>query len=89
MGTRKIVHPTAEVCFYACCRGLSHSNIILGAEINKIKKNYQESQGRRNNQLIGLGNELHGVQKVMYDNIDAVLQRGELISGEKQPPPTT
>ena len=49
--------------------------------MNKIKKNYQESQGRRSNQLKGLGDELQGVQKIMYENIDAVLQRGELISG--------
>ena len=46
-----------------------------------MKKNFQESQGRRNNQLRGLGEELQGVQKIMYENIDAVLQRGELISG--------
>ena len=50
-----------------------------------MKKNYQESQSRRNNQqLRGLGDELQGVQKIMYDNIDAVLQRGELISGESE-----
>ena len=55
---------------------------LIGAEINRIKKNYQESQGRRSNQLKGLGDELQGVQKIMYENIDAVLQRGELISGK-------
>jgi len=47
-----------------------------------VKKNYLESQGRRNTQLKGLGEELQGVQKIMYDNIDAVLQRGELLSGQ-------
>ena len=52
-----------------------------GAEIDQIKKNYVESQSRRNSKLKGLGDELHGVHKVMFDNIDAVLQRGELISG--------
>ena len=57
-------------------------SLVLGAEINKIKKNYLESQGRRNTQLKGLGEELQGVQKIMYDNIDAVLQRGELLSGQ-------
>ena len=53
-----------------------------GAEIDQIKKNYVESQSRRNSKLKGLGDELHGVHKIMFDNIDAVLQRGELISGK-------
>ena len=53
-----------------------------GAEIDQIKKNYVESQSRRNSKLKGLGDELHGVHKVMFENIDAVLQRGELISGK-------
>ena len=57
--------------------------LLSGAEINKIKRNYQESQSRRNHQLKGLGDELQGVQKIMYENIDAVLQRGELISGKE------
>lgn len=55
----------------------------IGAEINRMKKNFTESQGRRNNQLRGLGDELQGVQKIMYENIDAVLQRGELVSGKE------
>jgi hypothetical protein len=55
---------------------------ITGAEIDQIKKNYVESQSRRTSKLKGLGDELQGVHKVMFDNIDAVLQRGELISGK-------
>lgn len=54
--------------------------IEFGAEMNRMKKNYQVAQGRRGNQLKGLGDELQGVQKIMYENIDAVLQRGELVS---------
>lgn len=53
-----------------------------GAEVDRIKKNYVESQSRRSTQLRGLSDELHGVQKIMFENIDAVLQRGELITGE-------
>ncbi len=59
--------------------------LLKGADINKIRKNYMESQGRRSTQLKGLGEELQGVQKIMYDNIDAVLQRGELLSGKVSP----
>ena len=61
---------------------MCHCFCIAGTEIDQIKKNYVESQSRRNSKLKGLGDELHGVHKVMFDNIDAVLQRGELISGE-------
>lgn len=53
-----------------------------GAEVDRIKKNYLESQSRRTTQLRGLNDELQGVQKIMFENIDAVLQRGELITGE-------
>lgn len=56
--------------------------VATGAEMNRIKRNYQESQTRRSSHLRNLGDELHGVQKVMFENIDAALQRGELISGE-------
>ena len=54
----------------------------IGAEVDRIKKNYLESQSRRTSQLRGLSDELQGVQKIMFENIDAVLQRGELITGE-------
>ena len=53
-----------------------------GAEVDRIKKNYLESQSRRTTQLRGLSDELQGVQKIMFENIDTVLQRGELITGE-------
>ena len=58
--------------------------LYIGAEIDQIKKNYVDSQSRRNSKLKGLGDELHGVHKIMFENIDAVLQRGELISGQFQ-----
>ena len=61
----------------------TQSLCCTGAEIDQIKKNYVESQSRRNSKLKGLGDELQGVHKIMFDNIDAVLQRGELISGKK------
>ena len=47
-----------------------------------MKKNYTESQSRRTTQLGRLSDELHGVHRIMFENIDAALQRGELISGE-------
>ena len=43
-----------------------------------------QTQSHRTSQLRGISDELHGVQRIMFDNIDAVLQRGELISGEKE-----
>ena len=55
----------------------------LGAELNRIKKNFQDVPGRKTTHLKGLSEELQGVQKIMFENIDAVLQRGELISGER------
>ena len=54
-----------------------------GAELNRIKKNYQDVPGRKATHLKGLSEELQGVQKIMFENIDAVLQRGELISGKR------
>ena len=52
-----------------------------GTEINHIKKNFLESRSRRSTKLDTLSAELQGVQHIMFDNIDAVLQRGELVSG--------
>ena len=69
------VHSIHNMCTHTCT--LTHT----GAEIDQIKKNYVESQSRRSSKLKGLGDELHGVHKIMFENIDAVLQRGELISG--------
>ena len=54
-----------------------------GVEINRIKRGYVETQSRRasSSKLRGLNSELQGVQKIMFENIDAALQRGELVSG--------
>ena len=58
------------------------STVCPGAELNRIKRNYLESQSRRTSKLRGLSDELQGVQKIMFENIDAALQRGELVSGQ-------
>ena len=52
-------------------------------EIHRIKRGYVETQSRRasSSKLRGLNSELQGVQKIMFENIDAALQRGELVSG--------
>ena len=52
-----------------------------GTALSKIKRNYLDVPSRRTSQLRSLGDELHGVQRIMFDNVDAVLQRGEMISG--------
>ena len=57
------------------------SSLPLGTEINHIKKNFLESRSRRTTKLDSLSAELQGVQRVMFDNIDAVIHRGELVSG--------
>ncbi|CAI8022857.1 Vesicle-trafficking protein SEC22b [Geodia barretti] len=56
--------------------------IEFGVEINRIKRGYVETQSRRasSSKLRGLNSELQGVQKIMFENIDAALQRGELVS---------
>ena len=59
----------------------NHAFATTGAEINRIKRNYMESQSRRSSRLRGLNDELQGVQKIMFENIDAALQRGELVAG--------
>lgn len=50
-----------------------------GTEIERLKKAHGENQSR--GQLGRLADELQGVQRIMIDNIDAALNRGELISG--------
>lgn len=50
-----------------------------GTEIERLKKSHSENQSR--GQLGRLADELQGVQRIMIDNIDAALNRGELISG--------
>lgn len=52
---------------------------LLDTYIQKARKNYQDSRTRRN--LNRLNDELHDVQRIMVQNIDDVLQRGEQISG--------
>ena len=56
-----------------------HFCLFSGTEMSRIKRNYLEGQSRRTTQLKGLGQNLQEVQHIMFDNIDAVLQRGELI----------
>jgi hypothetical protein len=53
--------------------------IIPGTEISRIKRNYVENQSRRTTQLKSLNSDLQEVKHIMFENIEAVLQRGELI----------
>lgn len=53
--------------------------ILLDNYIQKAKKNYIDSRVRRN--LNNLNNELQDVQRIMVQNIDDVLQRGTVLSG--------
>ena len=77
------------VFFWLCCTYINNNNVpltfcLLGAEINRIKKSHQEASSRRGPQpshLRGLHDELQGVQRIMFENVDAVLRRGELVSG--------
>jgi len=55
-----------------------YSFIEFDTYIQKAKRNYQDSRARRN--LTKLNDELQDVQKIMVQNIDDVLQRGELLS---------
>ena len=48
-----------------------------GTEIERVKRNFSESRPR--SQLSSVAGELQGVQRIMFDNIDAVLKRGEMI----------
>merc|ERR1711997_303577 len=51
-----------------------YSFIEFDTYIQKAKKTYTDSRGRRN--LSALNTELHDVQRIMVQNIDDVLQRG-------------
>jgi vesicle transport protein SEC22 len=51
--------------------------IEFGTEIERVKRNFSESRPR--SQLSSVAGELQGVQRIMFDNIDAVLKRGEMI----------
>ena len=48
--------------------------------IQKAKKTYTDSRGRRN--LSTLNTELQDVQRIMVQNIDDVLQRGVVMTGK-------
>ena len=52
---------------------------ILDTFIQKTKKSYMDSRSRRN--FGQLNNELQDVQRIMVQNIDDVLTRGEALSG--------
>lgn len=45
--------------------------------MQKAKKNYTDGRSGRNRNLSRLNDELQGVQRIMMQNIDDVLQRGE------------
>jgi len=55
-----------------------YSFIEFDTHIQKTKKSYMDSRSRRN--LSHLNTELQDVQKIMVQNIDDVLQRGEALS---------
>lgn len=51
--------------------------------IQKTKKSYEDSRVRRN--LNNINTELQDVQRIMVQNIDDVLQRGEALGGTCNP----
>lgn len=55
-----------------------YSFIEFDTYIQKAKKNYADSRGRRN--LSNLNNELQDVQRIMVQNIEEVIQRGTILS---------
>ena len=55
-----------------------YSFIEFDNYIQKTKKNYTDSRARRN--LGAINTELQDVQRIMVQNIDDVLQRGEALS---------
>jgi len=55
-----------------------YSFIEFDTYIQKAKKNYGDSRGRRH--LANLNTELQDVQRIMVQNIDDVLQRGAILS---------
>lgn len=70
-------------CFSICCIYfyIYCFFIIIDTYIQKAKKNYQDSRTRRT--LNRINDELVDVQRVMVQNIDDVLQRGEQLSGKQ------
>merc|ERR1712061_39479 len=55
-----------------------YSFIEFDTYIQKAKKSYSDTRGRRN--LNNLNTELQDVQRIMLQNIDDVLQRGAVLS---------
>lgn len=55
-----------------------YSFIEFDTYIQKAKKTYSDTRGRRN--LTNLNSELQDVQRIMVQNIDDVLQRGAVLS---------
>lgn len=53
---------------------------ITDTYIQKARKSYMDSRARKN--LSSINHELHDVQRIMVQNIDDVLQRGEALSGK-------
>lgn len=56
--------------------------IILDTYLQKAKKSLMDSRNSRNRNLNRITDELQGVQQIMIQNIDDVLQRGETLSGK-------
>ena len=48
--------------------------------IQKIKKTYQDSRNTSKAQFVRLNDDLQDVHRIMFESIDGVLQRGELLS---------
>ena len=48
--------------------------------IQKIKKTYQDSRNTSKSQFVRLNDDLQDVHRIMFESIDGVLQRGELLS---------
>ena len=59
---------------------LSDTKFFADNYIQKTRKNFMDSRSRRN--INRLNDELHDVQRIMVQNIDEVLQRGEALSGK-------
>ncbi|KAI6651080.1 hypothetical protein LOD99_5657 [Oopsacas minuta] len=59
--------------------------IEFSTTIQKVKKTYQDSRNTSKSQFVRLNDDLQDVHRIMFESIDGVLQRGELISilGEK------
>ena len=74
-----LVLKSNEISYFLFC----WNGLATDTYIQKARKNYQDSRARRN--LNRLNDELHDVQRIMVQNIDDVLQRGEQISGNSVP----